>query len=269
MGGVCSTVELSEYLELISMFTRSAACFVLCFSFSQAHSEDIGSAANDPTAAVAAYQLQNYYSYSLHNSANTSNLAQFRAAIPFELGNTNNIFRITLPYTTRNPSGDSGFGDMTLFNLMTFDKSWGRIGIGAVALLPTGEDGFSAEKWGLGPAVGFIAPQQWGLWGVFNQNILTISGDSNRPDVNLSIIQPIVNMQLGNGWSVGSSEMSIVYDWEQSEFTSLPLGIAVNKLKQINGVPVQFTAGYEHNFYDNSIAPEDTFVFTVKALFPK
>ena len=31
------------------------------------------------------------------------------------------------------------------------------------------------------------------IFGIFNQNIFTIAGDDARPDVNVSIIQPIVN----------------------------------------------------------------------------
>jgi hypothetical protein len=141
--------------------------------------------------------------------------------------------------------------------------------VGAVALLPTGETGLSAEKWAIGPAAGFSVQKGKLLWGLFNQNLVTVAGDDDKPDVNLSTLQPIFNVGLGDGWSTGLSEMVFTYDWDENEFTSLPLGIKLSKLTRISGVPVQFVGTYEHNFYNTGVVPEDTFSFTVKILVPK
>ena len=231
--------------------------------------QSLESQASDPTASLMSFQLQDFWSPNIHNSDDTLNIVQFRGAIPFTLGGVNNIARLTLPYVTESPSGESGLGDSTLFNLAAFDRPWGRFGVGVVALLPTGVDGVSAEKWGLGPALGFTARPDWGLYGLFNQNIFTVAGDDDRPDVNLSTLQPIFNVPLGNGWAVGASEMTVVWDWDRDEFTSLPLGVKLSKLARVGGRPMQFQISYEHNFYDDGIVPEDTIGFTVKILVPK
>lgn len=242
---------------------------LLPLEVASAQQDGLGSEANDPTASVMAFQLQDFYTYRYHNlDDEDGNRLQFRAAIPFSLGDYSNIFRLTAPYVTDSPNDSSGWSDMTLFNLVTFDRSWGRFGVGAVALLPTGEDGLSAEKWGLGPAVGFVASQPWGIWGLFNQNVFTVAGDDDYRDVNISIVQPIVNYSLGNGWSAGASDMSITYDWEQHDWVSLPLGVALNKLVRIQEYPVQFTASYEHNFYDEGVSASDTLNLTAKLLLP-
>ncbi|WP_170428606.1 hypothetical protein [Ruegeria arenilitoris] len=65
---------------------------------------------------------------------------------------------------------------------------------------------------------------------MFNQNLFTVAGDNARRDVNLSTLQPIVNVELDDGWSIGTSEMTIVYDWQSSEFVALPVGIKLSKL---------------------------------------
>ena len=68
--------------------------------------QDIGAAANDPTASITSYQFQDFYTYNYHNSDDAStNLLQFRAAIPFELSGYGNIFRATIPYVTDSLSG--------------------------------------------------------------------------------------------------------------------------------------------------------------------
>ncbi|MHC9236995.1 hypothetical protein ACX9MO_15310 [Pseudooceanicola sp. 502str34] len=235
----------------------------------QSASQDLSQAASDPTASVTAYLLQDFYSGNYHrNNDVEGNTLQFRMAIPYTLGTTSNIFRLTLPYLTKSPSGKKGFSDITVFNLTTFDRSWGRYGIGAVAMLPTGSDAVTADRWAVGPAAGFMAQASWGIWGAFNQNLIDVGGSSGRDHVNLSVIQPIINVSLEDGWSVGTSDMSFTYDWDAGEFVSLPLGVQLNKLAYLNGTPVQFGLSYEHNFYDSSVAPADTVGFTVKVLVP-
>jgi hypothetical protein len=240
-----------------------------------AHAQDTGGdnlaqAANDPTAPLMSFQLQDSYSPSIYGTGGASqNFLQFRAAIPFEFAGLQNIFRVTLPYFTDTPSGATGLTDMVLFDLVTFDRSWGRFGVGAVALVPTGTDGLSAEKWGVGPAAGFTAKSGKLLWGAFNQNIFSFAGDDDMPDVNVSILQPILSVGLGNGWSTGLSEMSATYDWDEGGWTSLPLGVKLAKLHRFGTTPVQFTAQYEHNFADDHPVPEDLYSFTVKVLVPK
>jgi hypothetical protein len=103
---------------------------------------------------------------------------------------------------------------------------------------------------------------------VFNQNLFSVAERFDGPDVSVSTLQPIVNFSLGQGWSVGTSEMNFVYDWDQGEFTSIPLGIKLAKLVRFGKTPVQFQVNYEHNFYDNGIAPADTIGMTVKLLLP-
>lgn len=235
----------------------------------QAQEQSLQSQASDPTASLMSFQLQNFYSPNLHNSTEDQNVMQFRAAIPFQIGGVNNIARVTLPYATDTASGASGFQDITIFNLAAFDQSWGRYGIGAVALLPSGSSDLTADKWGLGPALGFVARPDWGLFGLFNQNIFTVAGDDDDPDVNISTLQPILNLGLGDGWSVGASDMTFVYDWDANEFTSLPLGVKVSKLTKLGKVPFQVQLSYEHNFYDDRVGPEDTIGLTLKVLQPR
>lgn len=232
--------------------------------------QDLSQAANDPTAPLMAFQFQDSYSPSVYNTDGASqNFLQFRAAIPFEVWGLQNIFRLTLPYFTDTPSGNTGISDTVVFDLVTFNRSWGRFGVGAVGLIPTGAEGLSAEKWGLGPAVGFTAKSGNLLWGLFNQNVFSFAGNDDMPDVNTSIFQPIATVGLGNGWSTGLSEMSFTYDWDRNAWVSLPLGVKLSKLHRFGAQPVQFTAQYEHNFAEDFTVPKDLYSFTVKFLAPK
>ncbi len=103
---------------------------------------------------------------------------------------------------------------------------------------------------------------------MFNQNLFSFAGPSDRDDVGVSILQPIVNYSLPNKWSIGVSEMNITYDWEKSDWTNLPLGLKVNKLVKFSSLPVMFSGSYEYNFQNDYVSPEWTINFTLKFLFP-
>ena len=201
-------------------------------------------AANDPTASLMNVQIQNVYSGAYHNLNNEiGNSILLRSAVPFKTGPLSHIARATLPIATSSPSVESGLSDLVLFDLIVFDHSWGRWGVGPVMLFPTAtDDELGTEKWAIGPAAGFVASSQKLLWGVFNQNLFSFAGDDTREDVNLSILQPIINYSLLNKWSIGTSEMNVTYDWEKSDWTVLPLGIKLAKLVKFASCRCSFPA---------------------------
>lgn len=110
----------------------------------QQQSGSLQNDANDPTASVMSFQFQDFYTRSHYNSGASSNPLQSRSATPFRLWDLNHIARLTLPYSTNAANSASGFRDISLFDLATFDRSWVRFGVGAVSLLPTDADRLSA-----------------------------------------------------------------------------------------------------------------------------
>jgi len=257
---------LAVPLTCLLMFTSYSA-------FAEEPAKDgqsLEQAASDPTASLMSVQIQNVYAGDYHKLADESgNTILLRSAVPFKTGPLNHIARATLPIITHSPSGKSGLSDLALFDLIVFNQSWGRWGIGPVMLMPTATDSqLGARKWAIGPAVGFVARSEKLMWGIFNQNLFTFAGDKDREDVNVSILQPIMNVSLPDKWSIGLSEMNITYDWEKSDWTALPLGMKLAKLVKFGKLPVQFSGAYEYNFERHYAAPMWTVNFTVKLLFP-
>lgn len=156
-----------------------------------------------------------------------------------------------------------------LFDLIKFEKSWGRWGIGPVLLVPTAtDDALGAGKWAAGPALGFVARSNKLMWGLFNQNLFSFAGDGGRRDISLSILQPIVNYSLPEKWSIGTSEMNVTYDWHRDAWAALPLGVKLAKMVKFGKRPVQFTGSYEYNFANDDVALKWTVSFAVKLLLP-
>ena len=189
-------------------------------------SDELAAQATDPTAALMSFQLYDWYTPSIHDADGSANQVVFRSAIPFELGRTRHIFRLTAPYVTSAPGGADGFADLTVFDLVTFDRSWGRFGIGISGTLPTGENGLSLEKWTAGPAVGFVNSSVKKVnWGLFAQTFFSYAGDSHAPAVGLINVQPVLSYQLGRGRSLSIGNSAFVYDTEHSRWSSLMLGV--------------------------------------------
>jgi len=231
--------------------------------------QSLDQAADDPTASLMSVQWADWYTARFHGiSGEDANTMVMRAAVPFATGELSHIFRATVPFVTDHPVLDTGLSDITLFDLVVFNESWGRWGVGPVVLLPAGGSSRGSEKWAAGPAVGFTAHQGKLLYGLFNQNLFSFAGDDARTDISASILQPIVSYGLGGGWSVGASEMTVTYDWEGARWSSLPLGAKVAKMLTFGGTPVQVSLQYEHDFADDAVGPADTIRLTFKFLFP-
>ena len=232
--------------------------------------QSLEQAASDPTASLMSVSLQDIYAGAYHRlDDETGNSILLRSSLPFTTGSLDHIARVTLPIVTDSPSGESGLSDLVLFDLIAFDKSWGRWGIGPVLLAPTATDeAIGAGKRAAGPAIGFVARSSQLMWGLFNQNLFSFAGDSDRDDVNVSTLQPIVNYSLPDKWSIGTSEMNVTYDWDQDAWTVLPLGVKLARLVKFGKLPVQFAGAYEYHFADDYVAPKWTVNFTVKFLFP-
>jgi hypothetical protein len=218
-----------------------------------------------------AVQIQNLYTGAYHGLRDESaNALLLRPVVPFQTGSLNHIARATLPYVTDSPSGESGLGDTVIFDLIVFERPWGRFGVGPVMLLPTAADtALGAEKWAAGPALGFVARRPSLMWGLFSQNLISFAGDEDRDEVKLSILQPILNVSLPNQWSVGASERNATYDWDKDVWTNLPLGLKVSKLQRFGDLPVQLSGSYEYNFADDVVAAARwSLNLTLKFLFP-
>lgn len=189
-------------------------------------SDALAAQASDPTAALMSFQLYDWYTPSLHDADGSANQIVFRSAIPFKLGSTQHIFRLSAPYVTSSPGGADGFGDFTVFDLLTFDREWGRFGLGVSGTLPTGADGLTLDKWTAGPSAGFVNSSIKKVnFGLFLQSFFSYAGDSDAADVGILNVQPILSYQLGHGRSVSLGNSALVYDTEDSRWTSLMLGV--------------------------------------------
>jgi len=231
--------------------------------------DDLAAKATDPTAQLMSFQLTDAYVASYHGVDDTSNQLVFRAAIPFDLGSTKHIFRVTQPYATSSRAG-SGLVDTTVFDLMVFDQPWGRWGAGISGTLPTGSEGLSSDKWTAGPALGFVnASTKPVSWGLFMQSFFSFAGKDAAADVRLLNFQPIFSYQLGGGRSVSLGNSAIVYDLEKSRWASLLASLSYGQVVSFAGQKWRPTVEVGYDFKDDPGNPKWVLRAAVSLLLPK
>lgn len=212
--------------------------------------DELSAQATDPTASLMSFQLNDWYTSGFRDVDGSANQVVFRMAIPFALGDTHHIFRVTQPYVTTSPSGSKGFTDTTVFDLMVFNEHWGRWGVGVSGTVPTGQDGLTTDKWTAGPALGFVnsSAKQYN-WGLFTQTFFSFAGKGSAPSVGLMNIQPIYSYQLGEGRSIGLGNSALVYDFEASRWSSLMASVNYGQVVSFAGHKWRpnVEAGYDFN----------------------
>ena len=258
--------------------------FLAQMSFAQdKKQEDLAAQARDPTASLTAFQIRYDYTASFHGVSDADQGAiVLQPIIPFELGDMRNIARITLPYVTNAPDfgaladidqdpvppnyiptkDKSGLGDTALLDLVIFDASWGRWGIGPVLSVPTAsDDALGTGKWSLGPAAVGITRIGKVMVGMLGTGLFSVAGDSDRQDVSAVTFQPFASYGLGGGWSIGLSYLNYTYNFKQDKWAGVPIGGHIEKLVHMGKWPVRLYFEAEYNLKNDDIAPQWTFRF--------
>ncbi|MEQ1952835.1 transporter [Mesorhizobium sp. CN2-181] len=198
--------------------------------------------------------------------------------IPFSLNaDWNLISRTILPVAWQQdiagPSGDQfGLGDTTqsLFFSPARPTQGGIIwGVGPAMLLPTATDDLlGGGKWGAGPTA--VVLKQSGGWtvGMLANHIWSFAGESDRPDVNSTFMQPFVSYTTKDAWTFTLNTES-TYNWEAEEW-SVPINFQVAKLLVIDKQPISLFAGVRYWAESPDSGPDGFGVRTgITFLFPK
>ena len=236
---------------------------------SQGSDDELAAKATDPTASLMSFQLYDWYTPSYRDVDGSANQIVFRAAIPFSVAGTSQIFRVTQPYVTSSVGGSDGFTDTTIFDLMVFSQPWGRWGVGIAATLPTGGSGLSTDKWTAGPAVGFVnASDKRFNWGLFAQTFFSFAGKSSAGDVGIVNLQPIFSLPLGGGRSLSLGNSALIYDTKKSRWASLMLGVNYGQVVGFAGRKWRPNAEIGYDFRDGFGTPRWTVRAGIALLLP-
>ena len=106
----------------------------------------------------------------------------------------------------------TGIGDLTLMSSVGAmpETSFGSFmwGFGGSLTLPTAtNDALGSGKWSLGPSGMLVGYTNTITFGFVFSHEWSFAGQSDRPDVNRTMLQPLYYIQLGRGWQIGDNPM--------------------------------------------------------------
>jgi hypothetical protein len=175
----------------------------------------------------------------------------------------NLITRTIIPITSQKkiaPGAGSQFGlgdiNMSLFFSPKTPTAGGLTwGVGPVFLMPTATDSLlGAKKWGVGPAAVVLTTRGPWTMGMLANHIWSVAGDSDRPDISSTFLQPFAAYTTPEAWTV-SFQSESTYNRKSSKW-SIPVNLAVAKLVYWGQLPVSLSAGVGYWLESPNSGPE-------------
>ncbi len=236
--------------------------------------DELAKQTQNPVASLISVPLQGNWDFGLGDRDATGSLLNVQPVMPFGVSkSTNIILRVIMPLASQPGPDDTrvnGLGDVVTTVFFSPAKS-GRIiwGVGPVLLLPTAtSNALGSEKFGLGPSV--VALMQPGKLtvGILANQIWSVSGASDRSDVNTTFLQPFANYNLGGGLSLGVS-LEAAGNWEADEKWTVPLLFNVSKVTLLGKRPVSFALAAGPTIASPDGGADWRFRLAVTFLFPR
>jgi len=223
-------------MRLLHFLALAVATLATGHGHAQEH--DAVNEANNPLTPKITINLQDYYVPEIDGlDGRYSNQFLARGLIPSDLFGAPQLFRFTLPVATAPEFPDgytTGIGDLTLMDLFVLPKVGDMtFAAGPLLVIPTATDDLlGSGKWQAGAAGVVIAPQDWGLLGGLLTYQHSFAGDDDRADVSLLTFEPIVNVNLSDGFYLRSSA-TWNFNLETDDYY-VPVGLGIGKVIPLN-----------------------------------
>jgi hypothetical protein len=221
------------YLAVITLFYSGV-------SFSQQTADEIAKKVANPVASMISVPFQFNFAFNINGSGVEENgykmITNIQPILPIPLTKGINLInRIIIPVQTQKDvtawnQKESGLGDILYTAFISPADSKVIFGIGPAFSIPSSTNDFlGTKKLSVGPELAVLGqPGQWTFGGLVNQ-LWSIAGDKNRPDVNAAYFQPFVSYRFAGGFSLGLSSEN-TYDWKSKQLLS---GLASISISQV------------------------------------
>ncbi|MBC6982148.1 transporter [Caulobacter sp. 17J80-11] len=234
----------------------------------------------NPVSDLISVPFQNNWDWDLGPSGDGFQYKlNFQPVIPVSISRDwNLISRTIVPVidqqdVTANGQDQSGFGDTSaslFFSPKNPTNGW-IWGVGPIFLLPTATDGLGSNQWGAGPTAVVLRQQGPWTYGMLANQVWSINGAGNHPDVNALFLQPFLNYTTAKATSFTLNTES-TYDWEAEQWTA-PINLMVAQmLKPTPGggipFPVQAQLGLRYYVDKPPNGPDWGIRINIVALFP-
>jgi len=206
---------------------------------------------SNPVAALISVPFQANEDFNIGPANGYKFTLNIQPVIPISISkNWNLILRTILPVISQTDvfgkSGtQSGLGNTTQsFFLSPKAPGPGGLiwGLGPVGYYPTATDSLlGPEKWGLGPTLVALVQKKGWTVGILANQIWSLGGDNNEPNINATFLQPFVNYTTKTHTTFGL-DMEDTYDWVADQWT-VPFNLTVSQILKIGKQPISIQFG--------------------------
>jgi len=192
-------------------------------------------ASQNPIASMISVPFQENWNFGIGDADRVQNVFVIQPVIPVSLGSNWNVITrwvtpiIYQPYAVPIPqpegppvpyqTGAYGVGDMQpQFYFSPKKHSVVTWGAGPIFLVPMGTPYrfMSQGKFAIGPTFVALAQPKFGTIGVLVNNMWSVAGHKDRPDVNQFYLQPFLNYNLKKAWYLSLQTSGITANWEKT-----------------------------------------------------
>jgi hypothetical protein len=230
---------------------------------------------SNPVAALISVPFQLNYDTGYDNDGEKW-LLNIQPVIPISLNEEWNVIsRTILPVIDQknvvNDDSQSGLGDTVqsfFFSRKKPTSSGWIIGVGPAAMLPTATDDLlGQDQWALGPtAVALKQTEAGWTYGALVNQLWSVSGGDDRPEVNAMFLQPFLTKGMGQGRTL-SFNLESTYDWTREQWT-IPLNVGYSKVSKLGAQLVSWQGGVRYYLEAPEGGPEWGLRFSFTLLFP-
>jgi hypothetical protein len=230
---------------------------------------------NNPISDLISVPFQYNVDFNLGSKDATRQLLNIQPVIPISISEDFNlIVRTILPVVNLESiapgvEAQHGIGDITQSFFFSPKKpidGW-IVGAGPVFLWPSGTDGLSGRKWGVGPTAVVLKQENGWTYGILLNQIWSYAGSDSTPNVNATFLQPFLVYTFKTHTSIALNTES-TYDWVDHQWT-IPINLDVSQILKIGKLPISIQAGPRYYAEGPDGGPDWGFRFTLTFLFPK
>ena len=244
--------------------------------------------AQNPIASMISLPIQENWNFGIGPADRVQNVMNIQPVIPVSLGENWNLisrfvtpviyqpYAVPIPQESGPPvlfqTGAYGLGDMQpqfFFSPKHSKVIWGA---GPIFLVPTASQALLSQgKFGIGPTIVALVQAKFGNVGVLVNNIWSVAGHQDKPDVNQFYLQPFLNYNLKHAWYLTLTTSGITANWEMTNGGRwvVPIGGGPGRIWKLGHQTVNVQTFFFGNVVHPPGASSWTFRMAFTLLFPK
>jgi len=243
-------------------------------------------ASQNPIASMISVPFQENWNFGIGDSNRVQNVFVIQPVIPVSLGSKWNVitrwvtpivyqpYAVPLEDGSLHQTGAYGLGDMQpQFYFSPKKHSVVTWGAGPIFLVPMGTPYryMSQGKFAMGPTFVALAQPKFGTIGVLVNNMWSVAGHKDRPDVNQFYLQPFLNYNLKKAWYLSLQTSGITANWEKNHGGrwTVPIGGGPGRVWKFGHQAVNVQTFFFGNVVHPPKASPWEFRMAFTLLFPK